>query len=294
MLARCTMKVALITGCSSGLGKALARALHTGSWNAHSAAGFRVFATSRNTGDLQDLMLEGIDALQLDVTDADSVKSAVDHIEKEAGGIDLLVCNAGILRIGPIVEQDLSEVKAVIDTNVYGTLLCARAVAPVMIRQRSGVIAAVGSITASLTAPYCGIYSASKAATRSMIEAMRLEMSPYNVKATFIEAGMFRSNLIHKSTFDISQYTAEKSCWSRGASGIEAVVRYIQESSTSTAEQVAAAVARQLCQKHGPPAHFLVADKTWINKFMGFIYMFVSPDAVHRLFTSKYGLSKKW
>ncbi|KAL0032388.1 hypothetical protein WJX79_008664 [Trebouxia sp. C0005] len=109
MLARCTMKVALITGCSSGLGKALARALHTGSWNAHSAAGFRVFATSRNTGDLQDLMLEGIDALQLDVTDADSVKSAVDHIEKEAGGIDLLVCNAGILRIGPIVEQDLSE-----------------------------------------------------------------------------------------------------------------------------------------------------------------------------------------
>lgn len=79
--------------------QALARALHTGSSNAHSASGFRVFATSRNIGDLQDLKLEGIDALQLDVTDAESVKSAVDHLVKEAGGIDLLVCNAGIHRI---------------------------------------------------------------------------------------------------------------------------------------------------------------------------------------------------
>jgi len=124
--------------------------------------------------------------------------------------------------------------------------------------QRSGVIAAVGSIAASITAPYCGIYSASKAATRSMIEAMRLEMSPYNVKATFIEAGMFRSSIIQKSTFDISQYTAEKSWWSRGASGIEAIARYIEETPTTTAEQVAVAVVKQLCQKHGPPAHFLV------------------------------------
>ena len=175
-----------------------ARALHTGSWNAHSASGFRVFATSRNIVDLQDLKLEGVDALQLDVTDAQSVKSAVDHIVKEAGGIDLLVCNAGIHRIGPIIEQDLSEVKAVVDTNVYGTSLCARAVAPVMMRQRSGIIAAVGSISASITAPYCGIYSASKAATRSMIEAMRLELSPYSVKATFIEAGIFCSSIIQK------------------------------------------------------------------------------------------------
>ncbi len=288
------MKVALITGCSSGLGKALARALHTGSWSAHSASGFRVFATSRSIEDVQDLKLEGIDTLQLDVTDAESVKSAVDHIVKEAGGIDLLVCNAGIHRIGPIIEQHMSEVKAVVDTNVYGTLLCARAVAPVMMRQRSGVIAAVGSISASITAPYCGIYSASKAATRSMIEAMRLELSPYTVKATFIEAGMFRSSIIQKSTFDISQYTAEKSWWSRGASGIQAVAQYIEETPTTTAEQVAVAVAKQLCQKHGPPAHFLVADKTWINKFLGFIYTFVSPAAIHKIFTSSFGLGEKW
>lgn len=288
------MKVALITGCSSGLGKALARSLHTGGWDAKRTTEFRVFATSRKTQDLQDLKLEGIDVLQLDVTDPHSIRAAVDEVVREAGGIDVLLCNAGILRIGPMVEQELSDIKAVFDTNVYGTLLCARAVAPVMIKQRSGTIAATGSITASVTAPYCGTYSASKSAVRSMMEALRLEMFPYSVHVTHIEAGLFRSSLVQKSIFDASLYRAQQSLWRRAVDGMETIAKYISETPTTTAEEVAVAVAKQLCRKQGPPAHFLVGDQTWVNKLAGFIYTFVSPDAIHKSFTSRFGLDKKW
>ena len=287
-------KVALITGCSSGLGKALARTLHSGSWGPGSASAFRVFATSRNTQDVEDLKLEGIDVVQLDVTDADSVNSAVEHVVQEAGGIDLLICNAGILRIGPLIEQKLSEIKTVFDTNVYGTLLCARSVATVMTTQRSGVIAVIGSISASITAPYTGAYSASKAASRSIAEALRLEFSPYSVNVTYVEGGLFRSSIVQKSTLDVSQYAGEHSLWRRAVSGIRGVAEYIGEAPTTNAEQVAVAITRRLCLKGGPPAHFTVADKVWINKIAAFIYQYISPDVIHKSLTSRFGLSQNW
>lgn len=111
---------------------------------------FTVFASARKLHNVHDVSLKGIDVLQLDVTHASSVQTAVDWVVSEAGGIDLLVCNAGLIRYVPIIEQELSCVKAVFDTNVFGTLLCARAVASVMINQRSGVIAVSSSISASL------------------------------------------------------------------------------------------------------------------------------------------------
>ena len=123
-------------------------------------------------------------------------QKALDHMVQEAGGIDLLVCSAGIHRIALIVEQDVSDIRAIFETNVFGALLCARAVAPVMIQQRSGVIAVIGSIAASVTSPFGGAYSASKSATHSIFKALRLEMSPYNVNVTVVESGTFRSSII--------------------------------------------------------------------------------------------------
>ncbi len=243
---------------------------------------------------MEDLRLEGIDVLQLDVTDASSIQSTVDRVVGEAGGIDLLVCNAGMIRYGPLVEQELSDIKAIFDTNVFGTLLCARAVAPVMIKQRSGIIAASGSISARLTAPFVGAYSASKSATQSLFEGLRVEMSPYNVAVTVIEAGIFRSDLTQKSTLDISKYTAESSLWRQAATRIAYTAKYIKENPTTTAEQVAAHVAKQLCRKQGPPAHFLVGEETWVTKFAGFIYTFISPHLIHKVLAGRFGLDKKW
>ena len=135
------MRVALITGCSSGPGKELARTLHTGGWTTNKATPYRVFAAARSLRDVADLKLEGIEVVQLDVTDPESVAAVVDRIVLIAGRIDLLVCNAGIIKHAPIIEQKIEDIQAVFATNTMGALLCVRAVAPIMIQQRAGTMA---------------------------------------------------------------------------------------------------------------------------------------------------------
>ncbi len=111
------MQVVVITGCGSGLGKALARSFHQQAAFGGKPSGFRVFASDLNLQSIQDLKLEGIDTMQMDVTKIESVQQAVDHVEQEAGRIDVLVCNAGIVTIAPLIEEDLSEIQAVWNVN---------------------------------------------------------------------------------------------------------------------------------------------------------------------------------
>ena len=111
------MQVVLITGCGSGLGKALARNFSRHCTFHGARSGFRVFASDVSVHKLEDLSLEGIDTLQLDVTSPGSIQSAVDHVVQEAGQIDILICNAGIVTIAPLIEEELSQVKAVWNIN---------------------------------------------------------------------------------------------------------------------------------------------------------------------------------
>ena len=287
------MKVALISGCSSGLGKELAKALHSGSWDTRRAQRFRVFATARNLQDLADLKLEGIDTLQLDVTDQGSVRKVVEQVLREAGRIDLLVCNAGIVKYAPIVEQDLDEVKSIIDTNTMGALLCVRAVAPIMIQQRSGTLAVTGSIAASVTAPFSCAYTASKAAVHKIFEGLRMELAPYNIEVSVIEGGFFQSSLFIKGNFDVGKYAPGRSLWSRAAQGIKAIAEFVPTRAKTTSEGAAKAAAKQLSKQH-PPAHFFVGDEVYSNRLMGFIYYFISPNFVHNTFRKMFGLDQKW
>ena len=111
------MQVVLISGCGSGLGKALVRSFRDQTSFGGKASRFRVFASDVNLESVQDLKLEGIDILKLDVTDADNVQRAVEHVEHVAGRIDILVCNAGLLTIAPLVEQPLAEIQSVWNVN---------------------------------------------------------------------------------------------------------------------------------------------------------------------------------
>ena len=115
------MKVVVITGCSSGLGRALARKFSKTKTFAGQPSSFRVYATARNLQSIEDLKGEGIDVIQLDVTDGQSIQQAVDRVLREAGRIDVLVCNAGIARLGPLVELDTEVLDAVLTTNMYGS-----------------------------------------------------------------------------------------------------------------------------------------------------------------------------
>ena len=281
------MQVVLITGCSSGLGRALARNFH--------ARNFRVFASARNPESIQDLAQEGISTLSIDVTSMESVTQAIDHVVKEIGGLDVLICNAGVSKIGPVAEIDIDEIQATMNTNFLGAVRCAQAVTPVMTQQSSGVIAVTGSVAAQLVTPYAGVYGASKAAVHAIFTALRLELAPYGVHVSIIEAGAFRSNISQNNGFDISKYKNGKSLYARVADHIQARATMSQSTGGSMqADTVAEQVACQLCRKGGPPAKFLVAGQAWYFRLLGILQTFASPELIGRVLRKRMGLSELW
>lgn len=281
------MKVVLITGCSSGLGRALARNFH--------ARQYRVFATARNIKALQDLEQAGIQTVSLDVTSTQSVQQAVAYVVQEAGTIDYLICNAGISRIGPVVEQSMEDIQTVMDTNFLGALRCAQAVAGTMIQQRSGVIALIGSVSSTLASPYAGLYSASKAAVHSIFTALRMELAPYGVSVSIVEPGAFKSSLVDNNQLEIKNFASSHSLYAQVTEQIQARANASQSHrSTMTAEAVAQQVTSRLCQPNGPPTHFLVAGGVWFLKFLGLIQTFIWPGLTDWALNKKFGLSGRW
>ena len=256
------MKVVLITGCSSGLGRALARNFH--------ARNFRVFASARNPKSIQDLAQEGISTLSIDVTSMESVTQAIDHVVKETSGLDVLICNAGVSKIGPVAEIDIDEIQATMNTNFLGAVRCAQAVTPVMTQQRSGVIAVTGSVAAQLVTPYAGVYGASKAAVHAIFTALRLEFAPYGVHVSIIEAGAFRSNISQNNGFDISKYKNGKSLYARVADHIQA--RATMSQSTGGSMQADAVADRwriSYAKREVHQLNFLLLDKPGTLGFLG-------------------------
>lgn len=166
----------LITGDSSGIGRATAERL--------AAAGWRVFGASR-----RDFSADGWTHLTVDVTDEASVDSAIDTIVAEAGGIDAVVHCAGQSLVGAIEETTLQESTAHFDLNFFGAVRVVRAALPVMRRQGSGKIIVIGSIGGLIGLPYQGYYSASKFALDGLVEAMRPEVSPFGIDATVLHPG---------------------------------------------------------------------------------------------------------
>lgn len=186
------MAVVLITGCSSGIG--LATALQ------FARQGDTVFASMRDlakAGAIERARADGltIEAVQLDVTDDFAVTNTVRRVVKSAGRIDVLVNNAGIGSRGPLEETDDSELKEVFETNFFGAMRVARAVAPAMREQRSGTIVNVSSMAAVVTSPFRGAYSASKRALEAASEALHWELHPFGVRVVIVEPGGFETGI---------------------------------------------------------------------------------------------------
>lgn len=183
-------KSMLITGCSSGFGRAAAE---------HCARlGAKVFATMRNlprpeATELEELArAEDLDitVIELDVLDDAMVASAVAQAEELAGGaLDVVVNNAGIGISGPIEVQDMEATKLAFDTNVFGYYRVARAALPAMRARQSGQIFAVSSQLGRVITPYGGHYSANKFAVEAMFEQLAYELVPHNIDVTIIEPG---------------------------------------------------------------------------------------------------------
>ncbi len=194
----------LITGCSSGLGRALAEAAI--------AAGHNVVATARNRDRVEDLA-DGNDhvlALALDVTVPDQVTAAVAAAEKAFGGVDVLVNNAGYGYRAAVEEGDEPDIRALFETHFYGSVAMLKAVLPGMRARRTGSIVNLSSIGATLTPVGSGYYSAAKAAIEAMSGALHDELAPLGISVTVIAPGGFATDFggrsLTQSTTVINDY----------------------------------------------------------------------------------------
>lgn len=176
-------KVVLITGASSGIGKAIAEYLQS--------KNFIVFGTSRNPGSKKS----EFPLIALDVTRYETIEKAISEVISRAGKIDILINNAGVGITGPIEETPDEEIKKAFETNYFGPINLIKAVLPGMRKQKSGLIINVTSIAGYMGLPFRGIYSASKGALEITTEAFRMELKDFNIKMTNIAPGDFATNI---------------------------------------------------------------------------------------------------
>ena len=178
-------QVVLITGCSTGIGRATALHLH--------ARGWRVFATARRMETLDDLASETLTPVYLELTDAASCAAAVDEVLAQAGRVDALINNAGYGALGVLEEVAPDEARLQFETNVLGPLRMCQLVAPTMRAQQGGRIINISSAAGETAYPIAGLYCASKAALGSLSDTLRVELRPWNIKVVVVAPGIVRT-----------------------------------------------------------------------------------------------------
>ena len=171
--------VVLVTGVSSGIGRAVA--------DAFAAKGFEVFGTSRNPRTTQPVA--GVELIQLDVTDDASVAAAVSTVVQRAGRIDIVVNNAGAGVFGAAEETSTTQAQQLFDTNFFGLVRLTREVLPHLRAQRSGRIINIGSVLGFLPSPYGSLYAASKHAVEGYSESLDHETRDFGVRVSVVEPG---------------------------------------------------------------------------------------------------------
>ncbi len=180
------MTAVLITGASSGIGRATAERLAR-------RPELTVYATARRLDALEHLAAQGVRTLTLDVTDDESMRTAVAAVEAEHGSVGVLVNNAGYGAYGTIEEADLDAVRRQFETNVFGLARMAQLVLPSMRDARQGRIVNISSMGGRFVFPVGGYYHASKYAVEAISDALRFEVRPFGVHVAIVEPGLIRT-----------------------------------------------------------------------------------------------------
>ncbi len=194
-------KAVLITGCSSGIGWATAERLVDVGW--------RVYATARSVETMAPLEQRGCELLPLDVTDEDSMRSAVDEVERREGPVGVLVNNAGYSQSGAVESVPMEKVRRQFETNFFGLARMCQLVLPGMRRQRYGRIVNVSSMGGKLTFPGAGYYHATKHAVEALSDALRFEVEGFGVKVAIIEPGLIRTGFAETAVGSMDDSDAE-------------------------------------------------------------------------------------
>lgn len=179
-------RVVFITGASSGIGKACAKILALNR--------FKVYGTSRKVSVPEKV--NGYTLLKMDVTDDNSINSAIEYILKKEGRIDVLINNAGIVYSGPLVMHNKLEIEKQLETNFFGVVNMVNKIFPVMYKQNKGLIINISSIGGVMGLPFQGAYSASKFAIEGYSESLRLELEKFNIKVVVVRPGDIKTKVV--------------------------------------------------------------------------------------------------
>jgi NADP-dependent 3-hydroxy acid dehydrogenase YdfG len=190
-------KAVLITGCSSGIGRATARRLAAGGWT--------VYASARRIQSIADLEAVGCRTLALDVTDEDSMLAAVRAIEETHGAVGVLINNAGYSQSGAIETVPLDAVRRQFETNVFGLARLTQLVLPRMRDQRWGKIVNLGSMGGKLVFPGGGWYHATKHALEAVSDALRFEVRGFGIDVILLEPGLITTEFGNAAVASMSE-----------------------------------------------------------------------------------------
>jgi len=239
------MPVVLITGCSSGIGRALA--------DAFKAAGYQVWASARKPEDVAQLSAAGFTAVQLDVNDSQALEQLGERINQQHGGLDVLVNNAGYGAMGPLLDGGVPAMQRQFETNVFAIVGVTRTLFPVL-RRAKGLVVNIGSVSGVLVTPFAGAYCASKAAVHALSDALRMELAPFGIRVMEVQPGAIASSFARNAGHEAEQLISEQSPWWPLRDGIRARAKASQDNPTPASE-FAAALLKAV--RHPKPARLL-------------------------------------
>lgn len=274
-------KVAVVTGASTGIGRATARMLK--------ARGWRVFPTARSRTDLDLLRGEGFQPVELDLADSDSVEYAAKEVlELSQGVLGAVVNNAGYGQPGALEDLSRSAVRKQFETNVIGTLDFTNRFIPALRAQKRGRIVLVSSVVGRVVIPFLGVYSASKFAVEAIGDGLRMELGPAGISVSIVEPGpiktCFRKRVVSEAARGLEmrnsvfakQYAKELS---------EPERTYARP--TDVFQKPPEAVARKIVhalESQWPRARYPVTGAAWLGCFAA---RFFPARLIDRLLSSK-------
>ncbi len=179
------MKTVLITGASSGIGKATAQKLLS--------EGYRVYVAARRVEKMQDLAQAGAIPIALDVTNEDQLVAGVERINSERGGVDILINNAGFATYGAMEDTSIADARYQFEVNLFGLARLTQLALPYMRQQRAGTIVNISSIGGKIYTPLGSWYHATKHALEGWSDCLRFELAPFGINVVIVEPGIIKT-----------------------------------------------------------------------------------------------------
>jgi NAD(P)-dependent dehydrogenase (short-subunit alcohol dehydrogenase family) len=270
-------RTTLVTGCSSGIGWALAEAF--------AQRGHTVYATARKDVDLDRLEEAGFRALRLDTRHHDDLVAAVERIREEVGHLDILVNNAGINAVGAVLDVPAEKLREQLEINVVGPIELVRLAFPLM-RDRDARIVNIGSVVGVHTTPFAGPYSASKAALHRLSDTLRMELAPLGIHVILVQPGAIQSSMGDNAAANAT--VDGLGPYAKIAKRIEGRARLSQEGKPTPAKELATVIAdAALADK--PPTLVRAGANSWVLPTLD---RWAPTRVADRLLSRKFGLHK--